>query len=106
MRAGTLKRRVTIQSVTEGARDAYGEPDETITTHATRWASVEPLSGAELYRAHEVHPEVTHAVKMRYLSGVTTKMRIVLGTRTFEIKSVLNSEEDNRELVLMCTEML
>jgi SPP1 family predicted phage head-tail adaptor len=106
MRAGTLKRRVTIQAVTEGTQDGYGEPAEVVTTFATRWASVEPLSGAELYRAHEMHPEVTHSVRLRYLDGVTAKMRVLFGTRSFEIKTVLNTEETNRELVLLCTELL
>lgn len=106
MRAGMLKRRVTIQSVTEGAMSAQGEPLETVTTFAERWASVDPLSGAEAELMHEVHPEVTHIVTIRYLSGVTPKMRVLFGTRSFEIKAVLNTREANRELGLLCTELL
>ena len=106
MRAGSLRRRLTIQSVTEGALSSSGEPAETVTTFATVWGSVNPLSGAELYRMHEIHPEVTHAVQIRYLAGVTSKMRVVFGTRSFEIKSVVNTAEANRELNLLCTELL
>jgi SPP1 family predicted phage head-tail adaptor len=106
MRAGKLRHRVTIQSVTEGAQDANGEPAETTATLATRWASIEPLGGSEQYRSHEVHPEVTHAVRMRYLAGVTPKMRIVFGSRTFEIESVIVADESNREIVCACKELL
>ena len=106
MRAGTLRRRLVIQSVTEAASDAYGEPGETVATYATRWGSVEPLSGVELYRMHEVHPEVTHQVRIRYLAGITPKMRVLFGTRSFEVRGVTNPSETNRELILLCTELL
>ena len=46
MRAGRLRHRVTIQSITEAA-DTYGDIAGTPTNGDIVWASVEPLVGRE-----------------------------------------------------------
>jgi SPP1 family predicted phage head-tail adaptor len=103
--AGKLRHAVTVQSVTDGT-GTRGAPTKTAATFATTWASIEPLSGAELWRAQQVSAEVTHRVLLRHLSGVTPKMRIKYGSRTLEVVSVLNLEERDRELELLCRELL
>ena len=47
---------------------------------------------------------MSHKIRMRYQAGITHKMRVAWGTRLFEIESVLNVGERNREIVLMCSE--
>ena len=41
---------------------------------------------------------------MRYLSGIVPKMRVKVGSRIFDILSIINVDERNRELQLMCRE--
>jgi SPP1 family predicted phage head-tail adaptor len=104
LRIGALRHQVTIQSYTK-SRDSYGGEVETWTDlHTGVWASVEPLIGREYLAAKQVQAEVSHKVRMRYIAGLLPAMRIVWGTRTFEIESILNVQERNRELVIMATE--
>ena len=43
---------------------------------------------------------------MRYLSGITTDMRVNFNGRIFEIEAALNINERNKELHLMCSEVV
>ena len=43
---------------------------------------------------------------IRYLSGIVPKMRVKFGSRIFDILSVINVKESNRELQLMCRESI
>ena len=104
MRAGDLRRRVTIQqkSVT---RDTYGAEVISWTDVATVWASVEDLSGRELYDAERITTEVTTRIRIRYRAGITTDMRAVYGARVFNIRAVLDTEGRKRELQLLVAEV-
>lgn len=105
MRAGRLRHRVAIQqkSVT---RDSYG--GETITWPGviTVWASVEPLRGDEFIEAQRAGARVDTRIVMRYQSGIVPEMRATEGSHTWDILSVINVEERDRELQLMCREVL
>jgi len=105
MRAGPLRCRVTIEEPveTQGADGAILTAWETF---ATTWASVEPLIGKEYFAQQREQATVSHKIRMRHIAGITHKMRIAWGTRLFEIESVLNVGERNREIVLMCSETL
>lgn len=71
-------------------------------------ASIEPATAGKLERtvAATVSSQVTHLIHLRYMAGVTTKTRVVYGTRTFNINGVENVREDNTELVLSCQEVV
>jgi SPP1 family predicted phage head-tail adaptor len=105
MEAGKLRHRITIQSVpvTRSSTGAtvVGTPEDFVEV----WASVEPISGREWYDAARTNSEVTHRVRMRYYPGITASMRVLFRSRVFDIRSVLNIDERNRELHLMCREM-
>lgn len=106
MRSGRLYQSIVIESVTE-VRDSRGETTKTWATFATGVrAAVVPLRGKEYFEAHQENRELTHKVILRYLPGLTEKMRIKLGTRYFDIEIIINVEERNRELNLMCVERI
>ena len=105
MYAGKLRHRLTVQTVT-GAQDRYGEPSDTWADTRVVWAQVTPLTGDELIVARQVTPEVTHDIRMRYGVTVTPANRLLWGTRVFGILAVLNIEERNRELQLLCKELV
>ena len=73
-------------------------------TFATVWASIEPLIGREYFAQEREQATVSHKIRMRHFPGITHKMRVAWESRLFEIESVLNVGERNREIVLMCRE--
>jgi SPP1 family predicted phage head-tail adaptor len=103
MRAGQLRHKVVIQENVP-SRDGYGAEVESWDEYATVWAAIEPIRGREFWESQQINAEVTARITIRYLAGVTPKMRILHGTRIFEILSVINPEERNRELQLMVKE--
>ncbi len=103
MNAGKLRHRVTVEQPTASS-DGYGGSTVSWTTFATAWAAVEPLSGREYFQAQQAQAAVTHKVTMRYLSGVTPRMRVKHGSRLLTIVSAIDTDERHRELVLMCEE--
>lgn len=105
MDIGKLRHRITLQEYTT-TKDSYGAEIESWADKVSVFASIEPLSGREYFKAQQINAEVTTSITIRYISGVLPKMRIRLSDRYFEILSVINPEEKNRELRLMCREVL
>lgn len=106
MRAGKLRHRVTIQSASETQPDSnMGQPVESWSDFATVWAHVEPLHGRERMVAQERTAELDTRITIRYLSGVLAKMRVIYGSHTYDILAVINLDERDREMQLMCKEV-
>jgi len=105
MEAGVLRNRITIQkkSVT---RNSYGEEVITWVTHCQAWAQMEPLSGREFLEARQIQAEGMVRFTLRYQAGIEPEMRVLFGTRTFNIQAVIHVEERGREIQLMCVEQL
>ncbi|QNN24338.1 phage head closure protein [Planctomycetales bacterium ZRK34] len=101
--AGILKHRVELwQPVT--STNTYGEDEITHKRIDTVYAQVQPLSGRERFYAQQVSAEITHRVTMRYRSDVDSSWRLVFKNRTLNIDSVINIDEANRWLELVCKE--
>lgn len=106
MRAGELRRRVTIQQRVT-TQDTFGGQSQTWADFAAHVpAAIEPLSGRELMTAQSTQSEVSHRITIRYLPGVTAAMRIVYQGRYFNISAVMNIEERNREMQILASEGL
>lgn len=105
LKIGKLKHRVTIQEYTT-TRDSFGAEIEAWVDIATVWASVEPLTGREYFQMQQINTEISTKVTMRFKAGVTVKMRLIYNNRIFEIISLINTEEKDVQLVLMCREMI
>ena len=106
MDPGKLRHKVTIQQQGESIKDGYGALVENWTDVKIVSASVEPLSGRELFAAQQVHSEITTRIKTRYRAGITSKMRIMFGLRIYDILAPIDPEERHRELHLMCRELI
>ena len=105
MEAGKLRHRVTIKQKST-TRDAAGGEVVAWTTFATVWGSVEPMRGQEYLEANRVGAQVDTRIRIRYASGVLPSMQAVYGSHTYDILSVINVEERNIEMQLMCKEKL
>lgn len=98
MQAGKLRHRVNIQEPTEVV-GAIGGITHTYETVAQRWASVEPLTGRELWQAQSMNTRTTTRIRLRYYADLTPQHRIVHGDVTYELLSVVSPEERKRETV-------
>lgn len=85
--AGKLDRRVTIEQPSVAA-DAYGGQVTTWTTFKVAWAEVRPIRGAERFEAMAQRAARFEVFRIRYLSGVTPKMRIVWDGRVYNIRNI------------------
>lgn len=103
MRAGELRHRVDVQRAVERRTDGatvISWEDEYLSVPA----SVEPLIGREVTQAQAVSERVTVRVRMRYLP-ITSRHRLVMGRRGFNILSAINPDERMRETVCLCEEV-
>ena len=100
---GSMNKRVIIQAVTQSA-DSQGGFTETWATYKTVWAAIKPISGGETFQASQYRTPVTHKITMRYLPSITTKHRILYGSRVFAIKEIIDVDDDNYLLVMKAIE--
>lgn len=99
---------VQIQQPGE-TQDAIGGTVAGWSTLATAYAIIEPVSGREQLAQQRLEATHTHKVTIRYNAAlmppdVGCKMRLVFGTRIFNIRAVRNVEELNQYLELSCEE--
>ena len=100
---GKLRHRITIQTYT-ASKNSFGEEIKLWTDYARVSASIEPLSGKELFTAQQLHAETTTQIIIRYLEGMNTSMRILFGTKVYDILHISNKEERNIAVYLLCKE--
>ena len=101
MRAGLLRHRISIEQATE-IQDSSGSVVKTWAEFANRYSTYEPQSGKE--SVTEDHKQSTQSVKfrIRYLSDVTTAMRVVYDGRVFDILSAIDYLGLKTETHLTC----
>ena len=104
MNAGRMRHRITFQRPTEEKDRLSGYKDDWFDV-ATVWAQVSPVSGRE-YLSQVRETMVSHKIYCRYRAGITPGMRIKFGDRIFRIISVLNWDERNEGLTIMCEEIV
>lgn len=105
MRAGALRHSLVIEQPTE-SQNSHGDPVPTWSTFATVYGSLEPLSGREVFAAAQLTGEITARARIRYLSGVTEKMRISFDSKIYAITAVIDRDLRHRELELLLSEGL
>lgn len=106
IQAGRYRQVISIQQRQFG-QNSYGETIQDWTNvFINVRAGVAPIAGREFFDKEAVNPEITHRVHMRYVSGVKPDMRIIYGTRTLIITSVIDYQERHLELQLMCKELI
>jgi len=106
VRAGSLRHRVAIQTETQ-TPDGMGGFTTTwaaITGMASVPAAIWPLSAKESLDAMKLELTVTHKIRIRYRSGITAANRILFGSRTFNIISMINPDEKNKMIDFLAIE--
>lgn len=106
MNPGQLRHRITIQHVSGTTINTSGEEIPKYVDWKTAWAAVEPLKGREYLEAQKLRAELTYRIKIRYMAGLEQSMRVKFKDRIFRIESIINLNEANREVHLMCVEQV
>lgn len=105
LRIGSFNRRIIIEQLTE-ARDAIGGVTESWSTFAPLWAEFISQTGREFATAKQIHAALDCLIRVRYVAGVTSKMRVRYGTRIFNIIAPpIDFKEKHVELHLLCQEL-
>ncbi len=107
-KSGDLRHRVDIQ-VPVVATGEIGGGIKTWQTVANVAACITPTSGSERMAAAAIQSSVSHTIMIRWKAlfadpKVVATMRIVYGTRIFNIHDSENVEERNRIIVLSASE--
>jgi SPP1 family predicted phage head-tail adaptor len=83
-----------------------GTIEKTETTDWEGWAAIWPASAKEARENMREGLTVTHTVRMYYRDGIDATMRVLFGNRSFDIVSIINPEEADVYLDLVCAEIL
>lgn len=108
MRAGDLRRRVTIQQ-RNTSTDELGQPTTDWADVATVWADVSPLSGRELLAAQAARAQINGTVTIRFQQQFSDPVamaarRILYGSRIFNITSSRDIDELHQYIELSYAE--
>ena len=87
MRAGQLRETIVIET-SSNSQNGYGEVVKSWSTHATRRCRVIQKGGGEGRLAGAIREEADVEFVIRYLSTVTTSMRIVYDAVNYNILRV------------------
>jgi len=104
---GDKDRLVTLQEWTETGTDDRGHTEGSwgnLAANATEWVGIKPLTARTAEYAHQLFTEATHQVRMDYRADVTKEFRLLYGSRALHIGHVINIDEANIMLELLCVE--
>lgn len=106
MRIGDLNKLISIIGTTRigDSMGGFTETDATIASNI--WAAIWPLSASEQIRSMQPTMEISHRIRIRYRSAFRPDWRIKFGARYFDVKGIINPNERNEYLDLMCKETL
>jgi SPP1 family predicted phage head-tail adaptor len=106
IQAGNYRYPATIQKRNMG-QNSYGETIQDWVDVMTVRVNVAPLYGREFFDKESVNSELTHKITMRYVRNIVTPdMRILYDGRTFSISSIIDYQEQHRELQMVCKELV
>lgn len=98
MKLGRLDKWVTLSRSPQTSGDSNGFFDDLAPSGG--WALIQPLAPSDNGRG------ITHLVTMRFHPQVTMDTRIVYGDRELFVKGFQNVNEYDRDMVLLCEEVV
>ncbi len=101
--AGDFNKRITLQIKTV-TRGNYGVETIVWSDVATIWAKVESLRGREYFEAQQIQNENYVRITIRFRKNITPELRVKYGSKYLDIQSVINIDEANNHIELMCIE--
>jgi SPP1 family predicted phage head-tail adaptor len=105
--ASRLRHRLTLQQEVQ-TPDGAGGSQRTWENVADLWAEINTVIhkfGDEKLVAGQMQSAITHKITLRYRTGITTGMRFVYDERAFNIRNIMNVQENNEILELLVEEL-
>ncbi|WP_299081715.1 phage head closure protein [uncultured Paraglaciecola sp.] len=107
--AGALRHRIRLERQESSNDPVTGERLQSWITLADRRGHIKPVRGSELIPTSGETSQITAKIMLRYdatLSGLNPKDRAIdlAAGDIYDIDSVINVEEGDRVIELMCTE--
>lgn len=99
-----MRHRVAIQAASE--TNTAGEVAETWSTVHVAWAAIEAGAGREFFRAQQVNADLTHLVTMYNYPGLTTRHRLLWGSRVLHIDGITDPTGDATYARVQCREVV
>lgn len=105
--AGAFNRRITIQQQVINAPDGMGGSTAAWTTACTTWAHIEAWKGSESFTAQQIYPSMLTKMLIRYRpsQNISAAMRVLYGSRIYNIRSVSVPAEAQTTIQLVCEEL-
>jgi SPP1 family predicted phage head-tail adaptor len=106
--AGRYRHRVTVQAPAFTRDPKTNQKLASWRDVATIWGLLQPLHGREAVNAQQLKAEVTTKFTTRWQGAALTldeSMRLAHGGSAYQITQVLNIDERNRELQVLCTKV-
>jgi SPP1 family predicted phage head-tail adaptor len=101
---GQFRHRITfLKAMT--VTDEIGQEETEWVEFKKAWAMIKTVKGSEYVAAGAERATITYRFIIRYMSGITAKMRIVYQGRTFDIiEPPINDDELNKTLTILAKE--
>ena len=98
-----LRNLITFERLTVEQDPVYGYMTETWNEYRREFAKIEPLVGREYMAAAAIQSNVDCKITLRWFEGCTPSDQITHNGMTYNIKSVINVKEQNREMLIYAT---
>lgn len=93
--SGKLRHNVIWQNKVS-TPDGGGGFTYTTSDFANTRAFIKPVSTNERFFAQRIESDITHKIYIRYRTDLSPAMRIRYGDRYFQVKGLMNIEEQNK----------
>lgn len=84
----------------------FGEQTATWSLFVSVYAGIQGIGGREYIISDVKNAEIDYRFYTEFVEGVKPTMRVKFGERYFAIKNAINVDELNRELQLLCKEVV
>lgn len=98
-----LRHRIKFQSLSR-VSDSQGGYQESWADFYECWAQITPKNGNERRFADRIEDFYDHEIKIRWADNLKTEMQIVFGTRIFQIKAIMRTDERRFFMVIKAQE--
>lgn len=101
MQPGKRNRRITLQTYGITIDDEGLQKKDWIDI-ATVWANMKNYNNKEKFQSGTIQDKQTCEMNIRYMKGITNAERVKYNDTYYDILSVQNINEQNKEILLLC----
>lgn len=101
MQPGKRNRRITLQKYAITIDDEGLQKKDWVDI-ATVWANMTNYNNKEKFQSGTIHDKQTCEMNIRYMPNVTNAERVKYKDTYYDVLSVKNINEQNREILLLC----